>query len=1156
MKRFLPAVFLFLIPVLFSVSQAEESGSPPQEDRPPREDAPSLAAGSPEEAGESPGEVSPEEISPDGEQPEEEPEDPNAAIIRMDINTSTFMELASWCRSLGLSEGGTRDELANRLRSHYKLPAEGGTISSEAKIITIESARTTEYFTLDIVDEEYARLRGDVVISLKDGEAVHRVKAWEILYNRTRNLLTASGGVEYVKEEGDTIETFKGDSIVVNLDNWSSIFVDGVSERSVSGSETAYRFAGTVISRSGEEVTVLTGAEITNATNEEAFWSLNASKLWLLPGSDWAIFNAVLKVGNIPVLYLPFFFYPSDEIVFHPVVGYRSREGTFLQTTTYILGRPKTTDASENSLTKIFGSSSDMEKTREGVFLRSTGKKYRDPNDTRLSVIFDAYANLGAYLGTEMALPKIGSFGATDLSFGLGFTRNVYLLPYGNSPFANYDGKSDWNSSRLFSFDMPFRYRFKLTGSYSGKYGSFSLNFPHYSDPYVDQDFLNRSETLDWLGMIREGSAEEEETTTTDTIMSSYEWRLNGSLSPNVSAFSPYLSSLSISSISSALSFSTRSSVRYASTPDPARVFFFPNRFTLYSINAAAAGTPFTLGGGSPPPAAGGQEESAAPGDALLPAPPRSPWESAGPEETPADRSPTDAYSLTPPVLSQTFETGASGSPKLAFDYRLSPSTASELQFRSSQTNWKEAEDIDWSEVSSVLSRIRSDASVGLTLSQTGHSIAYSNSFRLSGTGTWQDYMFLNEDAEEFAATGALKAARDRAYNETYFTSSWEYGATFQPLYFSPTWRNSNLQYNVKGLFAKTKVDTSGADPDWDMVYGKWNKEDLDTHQVVTNLAASVRDYNQNLSVTAVLPPEDTSLAGNATFRVWISETNARGRILNPYEEEKRSFEPVYVTETLKFGGAGSFQQYLVYDPEIEEFTTLTSSLSLSGLTASYTAVYDWSYKFVPDNPAAPTRWTWAQQTGAGKHLIPREFRMAYAKTFKTEGLWDNRLSFSVNLNTGVGFNLQQYTSSRYNFSLGFTTGITNFLDVTFSTTSENAQFFRYFSNIPFFDDFPKDLYQNQETNLFVDLLNSFRFDNIELRRSSGFKLKSFSLSLIHHLGDWNATLTMTLSPYLDQTSYPYTYKFNNEIAFLVQWVPITEIKTDIRYDKEKLTFK
>jgi hypothetical protein len=799
-----------------------------------------------------------------------------------------------------------------------------------------------------------------------------------------------------------------------------------------------------------------------------------------------------------------------------------------------------------------------MERVREGIFLRSTGKKTRDPNDTRLAVLFDAYANLGAYLGTELALPQMGSFGPTDLSFGLGFTRNVYQVAYGNSPFANYDGRSEWNSSQLFSLGTPFRYRLRFTGSYSGKYGSLSLEFPHYSDPFVDRDFLNRTEALDWLAMLRQGGSDEEETTTIDTVMSSYEWRLSGSLSPNVSALSPYLSSFSVSSISSALSFNTRSSTKFGSTtPDPARIFFFPNRFTLYSISMAAAGTPLTLGGDPSQAAAPEGQEEQPSGDALLPVPPRSPWEAAAMEESPGAGS-SDAYSLSPPALDKRFEIGSTGNPTLAFDYRLSPSAASELQFRSSQENWKEAEEINWSEISSVLSRIRSDGSFGLSLSQYGRSLAYSTSFRISGTGAWQDYMFLNEEAEEYTTTTSsgipdpakIKAARDRGYHETYLTSSWEYGFTIQPLYFSSVWKNTNLQYSLKGLFAKTTVDTAGEAPAWTLIYGSWNKEDLDTHQVAANLAASIRDYNQNLSITAVLPPEDTSLAANATIRVWITETSARARILNPYEEDKRSFEPVYMTETLKFSDIGSFQQYIVYEPEIKEFTTLTSSLSLSGFTASYTAIYDKPYQFQESSG----RYSWVQV--GDKQLVPREFRMAYAKIFKKEGLWDNRFSFSVNLDTGIGFDLQRYTNSRYTFSLGFTLGIANFLDVTFATNSENAQIFRYFASLPFFSDFPQEIYRNQETNFFKDLANSFRFDNMELRRSSGFKLKSFSLSFIHHLGDWNATLTMTLSPYLDQTSVPYSYKFNNQIAFLVQWIPITEIKTDIRYDKDKLSFK
>jgi hypothetical protein len=113
----------------------------------------------------------------------------------MDIRTSTLTELAGWCRQLGLSEGGTKDDLANRLRDFYRLPRPEGGSADVKRTITIQSARSTEYFTLEVVDEDYARLKGNVVVTLREGDAVHTISAGEILYNRTRNLISASGGV-------------------------------------------------------------------------------------------------------------------------------------------------------------------------------------------------------------------------------------------------------------------------------------------------------------------------------------------------------------------------------------------------------------------------------------------------------------------------------------------------------------------------------------------------------------------------------------------------------------------------------------------------------------------------------------------------------------------------------------------------------------------------------------------------------------------------------------------------------------------------------------------------------------------------------------------------------------------------------------------------
>ena len=141
---------------------------------------------------------------------------------------------------------------------------------------------------------------------------------------------------------------------------------------------------------------------------------------------------------------------------------------------------------------------------------------------------------------------------------------------------------------------------------------------------------------------------------------------------------------------------------------------------------------------------------------------------------------------------------------------------------------------------------------------------------------------------------------------------------------------------------------------------------------------------------------------------------------------------------------------------------------------------------------------------------------------------------------------LQRYTSSRFNFDLRLSLSITKFLDLSIGTSSANDRVFRYFQDLPFFD-FPLTL--PGETNILLDLLNSFRFDNEALRRSSGFKLKSFTLSATHYMGDWTAKLGVTLAPYLDAVAGQYS--FNTQITFLVQWVPIPEIKLDSIYNKE-----
>jgi len=1081
---------------------------------------------------------------------------PEQNRIDMDIRTSTLSELAAWCRSLKLSEGGTSADLARRLRDYFKIsgqtPQDAESGEDKRKIITIESARSTEYFKIEAINEDYARLSGEVRISLKDGDAVHRIKAWNILFNRSRNIITATGGVEYVKEEGEKIEIFRGESITVDLDNWSSVFLGGVSERSLQSDKTTYKFAGTVISRDEEEVIVLNKAVIGSANNEESLWSLNASRVWLLPGSDFAVFNAVLKVGEVPMLYIPFFFFPADELIFHPVIGYRTREGTYVQTTTYLLGRPKVDPNSQSSLTRILGNSNDMEKKREGLFLRSMGKKKVDPNKTSLKTMVDYYTNLGTYIGTDLEMPSKGILGALNLSMGIGLTRTVYPIGGNYTPFyPDYDGSTDKNHSNLFSKEVPFRYRLKTNSSVSGKYGGFSWELPYYSDPLVDSDFLKRAEDMDWVSMLQKGAAVEPDETT-QSRLGSYSWRFTSQVNPRFPSMSPYINSISISSISSTVSFRivntspSSSDIRFYS---PNSSFYVPDTATLYSMNVTVAGTPLSFGESAASRTDDKSDATEQPDPFKDIGVPRSPFENMQKEDT-QKKDQTDK--LVPPELNQRFELPRTGSVKMSLDYRVAPSGASTLKFNSYK--WKQYDEIDWGDISSILNSFGGDASTTVNVNHSEN--FFSNSFSYMGNGTWRQYGYLNEEAEEYLTSGVpdpkkIDDAKLKEYRQSFFSTSYSVSSTLRPVYRNPIFGSSNLQYNLKGLAVRSKFDeknSTGDNPQWDLDYGEWTKEKIDSHQFSSNVLALVMDKTQTFSLAATLPPKDSELTWRTGLRIWITETDANQRILFPGDEEKRKVEPLYATERINFGTYGSFTQSAVLNTEEKEFTSLTSSLNLSkwGITAAYAASRMRGYEYIPPDGTGNTG-GWVQKAGE-ETLQSRDFTLSYSKNISMKELWKNRMQFTVNTSSRLFLDLQRYTNSNFTFSLGYTLGINKFIDLSMSASSENSSIYRYLRNTPLFNDAPIDIPEGPQNSLFYDLLNSFRFDDIQLRESSGFKMKNFRIAATHYLGDWNAILSWNMSPYRPLNTRHY--EINNEVTFLVQWIPINEFKTDLAYNK------
>lgn len=1059
--------------------------------------------------------------------------------IEMDIRTSRLDELADWCRRLGLSDAGGREDLAGRLREHYGIVSSSTeSESSGERIITIESARSTEYFTLETVQESYARLIGSVLIIVKDGNTIHRLKADEILFNRSRNLLSASGSVEYTKEGNGVTETFKGDSLTIGLDDWEGVFMGGASERSLTDKVTAYRFAGEVISRDAEEVTVLKNAKITNATKDESYWSIDATKLWLLPSSDWAIANAVLKVGEVPLLYIPFMYLPGDEVVFHPVLGYRPREGSFVQTTTYLLGRPKASSSSENSITKILGSGADTERTQEGLFLRSTGKRVKNPEEASLSLLFDVYVNLGAYVGLNATIPKNGIVGKTDLSLGLGLTRDVYQ-PFASyyTPFQNNDGVSHWNTADLFGYTMPFRYRFKGAGSLKSSKFSLNWDFPLYSDPYVDRDFLNRSESMDWLTMIKEGSNQSQTQTTNQvSTLGSYQWQINTTFTGPLVSINPSILSLNVNSLSSSLYFNTRS-VNNPSSPLDA-LFFYPERFTLFTTSLSVRGT--LLGASNKPRP--GLSESGSPGTTVLGEAPSatyfdnpitvpdswSPWSAESDKRVLSPSSSPSKWEdplreLAPPDIQQTFTVASGQNPvTLQLDYSFVPAISTELFFRSSLSHWPTKDSVRWDEVSSIFTNFKSDASLGTTLSDTLG--MFSGTLKLTDQNALQLYNYINDESEEYDTKTEKDAALLRSYTGTYNNVTPDLTIKLSPFIEDAVWKHTSFQYSLRGIAVKTAFSGDADTGSWETTYGKWTKEFITNHQIQLNLSAITGTQAQTSSLFFDLPPRDSSLKSSTNLVFGISTTNVSFSVLDPFDNPV--YKPISASEELRINPLFSLKQDLVYDPELRDITNWLSLAVFGPVTASYRA----------------------KRNVTANSLDPTSFSVAYIDTFKDTSVWKNRIAYNIDINTSLNADLQHYTNSIFTFSLGTTFKIAQFLDLSFSTKSQNSVVFRYVQNWPIWNE---STVMPGEQNPLIDLLDSFRFDNETLRKKSGFKLKALSFKAVHYLGDWNATLGIDLNPYLNTNITPKRYQFNTSVSFLVQWVPISEFKTETYRDSK-----
>lgn len=1089
-------------------------------------------------------------------------EDLTLQTLPIDIATSDYYELEAWCERLGLNSGGTRRELERRLREYYGLGAAPAAEQAEQSSgITIESAYNLEYFTMDVVEEKYIRLTGGVILTLKDREddASHRIKADTIVFNQDTASLTAGGNIEYILTRDGKDEVFHGDSLTFDTENWEGVFFEGISEREreMEGGKVTFYYSGHSMYRSRDNVVTLKDGVITSSEHLPPNYSIRASRIWVLAPGEWAIANAVLYIGRIPVFYFPAFFRPGDRLFFNPSLGYRSREGYFVQTTTYLLGdRPREDEDTTISFLQTVGTE-NIDRTVQGLFLRESDvlpplqrriREYADKTESYIKLLLDVYSRLGYLAGIEGSLEDLGILKTFNFSTALGRSREIFETPEGYTPvYQDTDGTftSSWDQSYLLFQRLPFRYAIDLDFSLRSKFFSLSGQIPAYSDPYFEQDFFDRKERINWSELLGIGAGEGE--TTPAAVTQSSVWNLKSSLTLPVDGLKPYVNNLGIKKLESSMYWKSRQ--MESDEEEEAGYFFYPDSMVLPDFSGNLRGVLFsTSGTGGRAEGADAEVEKGTPGAEI-----RSPWDAA-PEEDNEDpgktipRSPEYRPDITLEGLRDV----------LPFSHSLSYDVTPDVSF-----NTKLDSD-DWTNPADIVYTPQYSLLVGKgNLSATYNAEVYKNLLNLrlvqNLTGQIKQHSNLGAGLSEDQA----ESYERQDLEGTYLRLNEAFTLTARPFTFNELLRDSSIGYSLKAGAYEIKHDE--ATGEFREFFLTWSEDCIQEHTISLDMAYKPAGVSNTFSIRYQLPPlaEDLNLA--AALQTGPLTTTIRWSAAEEENDDGSAAlmpDPFILRERLEFLQSSFFEQELRYDFEEKGFSESLSRMEFSLFDGKLALNQAVSYSFLTPGFSELTtaldlwplelsfsmkdtyEYTFDMSDGwirsAETSFIPHQAGFSLNQDIDIPPLWKNRVLITSRVSSSWQMNIQRFTDNIFTFDFNLGVKIAEFLDLTFKTRSENTATHLY---VPVFMEG-----LGRHISPIEDLIKSFNFFDIDDRKESHFNVKSISLELIHKLEDWDLSLSYNGKPELNETNQ---YDLKTTFTVLVQWNPIPELEKELEIDKD-----
>lgn len=372
--------------------------------------------------------------------------------IARDILRADFNQLKSMAMSLGLQEQNNSANYRNALVKYYGIKLISRDKNKGETKIDIKRAGELKMFKLVEEEEENLHIIGKARLELserdKDNKKVLRIiEADEIFINTKKKEITGIGDV-YFKD--DQLE-YEGEQFFYDYDINRGVLFEGrtkLLKGGDSGLDGAY-FTGEKIIQTGDDELVFYNGMLTTSEAYDPYYYMKVSRLWVSEKGEWGLLNGVVHVGPVPFFYFPFYYHPK-ELDLNPAFGFKSREGWYLNTTYFILGK-KAVEESESKGSKT--SSTLVSKRRKTPVEKEVFRITKAETDQRLNEFYNKREFYDKYPRFKI-YPKYQSLDFALRVFGdayttLGFYTGFFF--YFKAAFPNFPYSMHFLSDYAFS---------------------------------------------------------------------------------------------------------------------------------------------------------------------------------------------------------------------------------------------------------------------------------------------------------------------------------------------------------------------------------------------------------------------------------------------------------------------------------------------------------------------------------------------------------------------------------------------------------------------------------------------------------------------------------------------------------------------------------